>query len=52
MALVGVRAHGDVGTWGSSFGTGVATELALWNEDNFGEDLLLNLRDGGDVLLG
>jgi hypothetical protein len=34
------------GTWGSSFGTGVATELSLWNEDNFGEDLLLNLRDG------
>ena len=35
------------GTWGSSFGTGVDTELSLWNEDNFGEDLLLNLRDGG-----
>jgi hypothetical protein len=33
-------------TWGSSFGTGVATELSLWNQDNFGEDLLLNLRDG------
>jgi len=33
-------------TWGSSFGLGVATELALWNQDNFGEDLLLNLRDG------
>jgi len=33
-------------TWGSSFGLGVATELALWNEDNFGEDLLLNIRDG------
>ena len=33
-------------TWGSSFGLGVATELALWNQDNFGEDLLFNLRDG------
>ena len=34
-------------TWGSAFGTGVAaTDLALWNQDNFGEDLLLNLRDG------
>jgi len=33
-------------TWGSSFGTGVSTELALWNQDNFGEDLLLNIRDG------
>jgi hypothetical protein len=33
-------------TWGSSFGTGVATELSLWNQDNFGEDLLLNLKDG------
>jgi len=34
------------GTWGSAFGTGVSTELALWNQDNFGEDLLLNIRDG------
>ena len=33
-------------TWGSSFGTGVATELSLWNQDNFGEDLLLNIKDG------
>lgn len=34
------------GTWGSSFGAGVEGQLALWNQDNFGEDLLLNLRDG------
>tara|TARA_R110002051_G_scaffold80388_1_gene144313 strand:- start:2560 stop:4431 length:1872 start_codon:yes stop_codon:yes gene_type:complete len=34
------------GTWGSAFGTGVSTELALWNQDNYGEDLLLNIRDG------
>ena len=33
-------------TWGSSFGLGVSTKLALWNQDNFGEDLLFNLRDG------
>ena len=33
------------GTWGSAADVTTETELALWNEDNFGEDLLLNLRD-------
>ena len=28
-------------TWGSSFGQELLLKLALWNEDNFGEDLLL-----------
>jgi len=34
------------GGWSTAFDVGVTAELALWNEDNFGEDLLLNLRDG------
>ena len=34
------------GGWSTAFDVGVTAELSLWNEDNFGEDLLLNLRDG------
>ena len=34
------------GGWSTAFAVGVTAELSLWNEDNFGEDLLLNLRDG------
>jgi len=35
-------------TWGSGVGGGITTvtELRLWSHDNFGEDLLLNPRDG------
>jgi len=33
------------GTWGSSADVTTESELALWSEDNFGEDLLLNLRN-------
>ena len=33
------------GTWGSAADVTTESELALWSEDNFGEDLLLNLRD-------
>ena len=35
-------------TWGSEVGGGITTttELRLWSHDNFGEDLLLNPRDG------
>ena len=32
-------------TWGSAADVTTENELALWSEDNFGEDLLLNLRD-------
>ena len=32
-------------TWGSAADVTTESELALWSEDNFGEDLLLNLRD-------
>lgn len=36
------------GTWGSSSTTSVATgQLRIWSQDNYGEDLLFNVRDGG-----
>ena len=35
------------GTWGSSASITTETELRLWTHDNFGEDLLINARDGG-----
>ena len=34
-------------TWGSGTDIGVTTELRLWSHDNYGEDLLINPRDGG-----
>ena len=33
------------GTWGSAASVSTEASLALWSEDNFGEDLLLNLRN-------
>ena len=36
------------GAWGSSASTAVTSaQLRLWSQDNFGEDLLFNLKDGG-----
>ncbi len=36
------------GTWGSSTSLSVAGQtLRIWSHDNFGEDLLINVRDGG-----
>jgi hypothetical protein len=36
------------GTWGSSSSlTASGATLRLWSHDNFGEDLLMNVRDGG-----
>jgi hypothetical protein len=37
------------GTWGSGTGivTGAYNELRLWSGDNFGEDLVFNVRNGG-----
>jgi hypothetical protein len=35
------------GTWGSSAANTVTNSLRLWGVDNFGEDLLFNVRDGG-----
>ena len=34
------------GTWGSAASIGVTTQLRLWSHDNFGENLLINPRDG------
>jgi len=33
--------------WGEAADTGTTAELRLWTHDNFGEDLLINPRDGG-----
>ena len=35
------------GTWGSSAASTATNSLRLWGVDNFGEDLLFNVRDGG-----
>lgn len=34
------------GTWGSAATVSISTELRLWSQDNFGEDLLINDRNG------
>ena len=34
------------GTWGAGASIGVTTSLRMWSHDNFGEDLLINPRDG------
>ena len=36
------------GTWGSASSESIVTNtLRLWSHDNFGEDLIMNVRDGG-----
>ena len=35
------------GTWGSSSSVTASGQLRLWNQDNFGEDLIFNVRGGG-----
>jgi len=35
------------GTWGSATALSFTNQLRLWSHDNFGEDLLLNPRNGG-----
>ena len=36
------------GTWGSASSDSIVTNtLRLWSHDNFGEDLIMNVRDGG-----
>ena len=36
------------GTWGSASSESILTNtLRLWSHDNFGEDLIMNVRDGG-----
>lgn len=34
-------------TWGSSSALSTTNTLRLWSHDNFGEDLIINVRDGG-----
>ena len=34
------------GTWGSAASIGVTTQLRLWSHDNFGENPIINPRDG------
>ena len=42
----GVNADLSTFGWGEAASTGTTAEIRLWNHDNFGEDLLLNPRDG------
>ena len=42
----GSNPWGD-GTWGSGSALGVSGQLRLYSQDNFGEDLIFNVRDGG-----
>ena len=37
----------SAGTWGSVSALTATSQLRLWSHDNFGEDLLMNLRAGG-----
>mgnify|MGYP003112766641 FL=1 len=42
----GVNADLSTFGWGEAATSGTTQEIRLWNHDNFGEDLLLNPRDG------
>jgi len=42
----GVNADLSTFGWGEAASTGTLAEIRLWSHDNFGEDLLLNPRDG------
>ena len=33
--------------WGDAATVSVTTQIRLWSHDNFGEDLIINIRDGG-----
>lgn len=35
------------GTWGSSSSLSASNQLRIWSQDNFGENLILNVRGGG-----
>jgi hypothetical protein len=36
------------GTWGSAYGVGIPSQqIRLWSQDNYGEDLIMNVRGGG-----
>jgi hypothetical protein len=42
----GANPWGD-GTWGSGSSVGISGQLRLYSQDNFGEDLIFNARNGG-----
>ena len=42
----GASPWGD-GTWGSGAALGISGQLRLYSQDNFGEDLIFNVRNGG-----
>jgi len=46
----GVNADLTTFGWGEAATSGTTAELRLWTHDNFGEDLLINPRDGGVFL--
>tara|TARA_R110000824_G_scaffold387335_1_gene582586 strand:+ start:174 stop:2342 length:2169 start_codon:yes stop_codon:yes gene_type:complete len=48
LAKGNVSSDSDFSGWGDAASGGITTtaELRLWSEDNFGEDLLINPRDG------
>ncbi len=37
----------SAGSWGSSNALSSANQLRIWSQDNFGEDLVMNVRGGG-----
>ena len=43
----GVNADLSTFGWGEAAASGTTAEIRLWSHDNFGEDLLINPRDGG-----
>ena len=43
----GVNADLSTFGWGQAAASGTTAQLRLWSHDNFGEDLLINARDGG-----
>jgi hypothetical protein len=43
----GVNADLSTFGWGKAASSGTTAEIRLWTHDNFGEDLLINPRDGG-----
>ena len=45
-AYGGVNADLSTFGWGEAANTGTTATIRLWSHDNFGEDLLLNARDG------
>ena len=38
----------DDGTWGSTTALSATNQLRIWTHDNFGEDLVMNVRGGGN----